>query len=435
MDLLEARRASISSRTIRSTLRYTIQPSGSHVNPPGRGAADVAGRGPAGGGSAPRRRTGSSRRVRRNRRRHSEHGGARSARLRTGLADPGDILDAVPLEFERTEGVGSSGSTPSFDDRVERSQTRSTAASGGEQMSDSTIVERVTRHRRTDHRRPRARPVRPRAARRHAAGHHRHAARLRGRRQPRHARPRHPADLARARPRRSRCPVTTRSRSPAPASSARCAPRRTSSARSARRSPSASRDIGDGERRVQGVLVAADDTDRHRARRRRRRRATSASSRYDHDRPGQHRVRVGPAAQARRQGHVQATKTPPKNGAAPRSRQPVRDVDGKPIAANVDQKESSMSSLDMTEAIRMLANEKDISVDTLLHVLVDALATRLQAPPRRRRRGRRRGQPGHDGVHLHRLRRRRGRQLGQRARRHAARRRRWAASPPRPSAR
>ena len=43
----------------------------------------------------------------------------------------------------------------------------------------------------------------------------------------------------------------------------------------------------------------------------------------------------------------------------------------------------------------------------------------VQAPPRRRRRGGGRGQPRHDGVHVHRLRRRRGRQLGQRARRHA----------------
>ena len=94
-----------------------------------------------------------------------------------------------------------------------------------------------------------------------------------------------------------------------------------------------------------------------------------------------------------------------------------------------------MSGLDMSEAVRMLANEKGISVDTLLQVLVDALATRLQAPSRRRRRGDGRGQPRHDGVHVHRLRHRRGRQLGQRARRHARRRKSSAASPPRPSAR
>lgn len=33
-----------------------------------------------------------------------------------------------------------------------------------------------------------------------------------------------------------------------------------------------------------------------------------------------------------------------------------------------------MSSLDMSEAVRMLANEKNISVDALLQVLADALA-------------------------------------------------------------
>jgi N utilization substance protein A len=40
-----------------------------------------------------------------------------------------------------------------------------------------------------------------------------------------------------------------------------------------------------------------------------------------------------------------------------------------------------MSSLDMTEAVRMLAAEKNISVDTLLHVLVDALATAYKRRP------------------------------------------------------
>ena len=39
----------------------------------------------------------------------------------------------------------------------------------------------------------------------------------------------------------------------------------------------------------------------------------------------------------------------------------------------------------------------------------------VQAPSGRRRRGRRRGRPGHDGVHVHGVRPRRGRQLGQRA--------------------
>ena len=33
-----------------------------------------------------------------------------------------------------------------------------------------------------------------------------------------------------------------------------------------------------------------------------------------------------------------------------------------------------MSNLDMSEAIKMLANEKNISVDALLQVMVEALA-------------------------------------------------------------
>ena len=40
-----------------------------------------------------------------------------------------------------------------------------------------------------------------------------------------------------------------------------------------------------------------------------------------------------------------------------------------------------MSSLDMSEAVKMLANEKNISVDTLLQVLVDALATAYKRRP------------------------------------------------------
>lgn len=40
-----------------------------------------------------------------------------------------------------------------------------------------------------------------------------------------------------------------------------------------------------------------------------------------------------------------------------------------------------MSNLDMAEAVKMLATEKGISVDTLLHVLVDALATAYKRRP------------------------------------------------------
>ena len=44
-----------------------------------------------------------------------------------------------------------------------------------------------------------------------------------------------------------------------------------------------------------------------------------------------------------------------------------------------------MSGLDMSEAIRMLANEKNITVDALLHVMVDALATQNSLPSGSRR--------------------------------------------------
>ena len=40
-----------------------------------------------------------------------------------------------------------------------------------------------------------------------------------------------------------------------------------------------------------------------------------------------------------------------------------------------------MSNLDMSEAIRMLAQEKGLSEDSLLHVLVDALASAYKRRP------------------------------------------------------
>ena len=79
-----------------------------------------------------------------------------------------------------------------------------------------------------------------------------------------------------------------------------------------------------------------------------------------------------------------------------------------------------MSNLDMSEAIKMLANEKNISVDTLLQVLVDALATAYKRRPGAADEVEVAVDPRHVRVHVHRLRRRRRRQLGQRARRHAA---------------
>jgi len=93
-----------------------------------------------------------------------------------------------------------------------------------------------------------------------------------------------------------------------------------------------------------------------------------------------------------------------------------------------------MSSLDMSEAVKMLANEKNISVDTLLHVLVDALATAYKRRP---------GAAAEVVVEVN-------RHVEftflafdvdedgnwvQRARRHARARKRWDASQRRPSAR
>ena len=40
-----------------------------------------------------------------------------------------------------------------------------------------------------------------------------------------------------------------------------------------------------------------------------------------------------------------------------------------------------MSNLDMSEAIRLLAQEKSLSEDALLHVLVDALASAYKRRP------------------------------------------------------
>ena len=94
-----------------------------------------------------------------------------------------------------------------------------------------------------------------------------------------------------------------------------------------------------------------------------------------------------------------------------------------------------MSNLDMTEAIRLLAQEKGLSEDSLLHVLVDALASAYKRRPGAADEVVVEVDPRDDGVHVHRLRPRRGRQLGQRARRHARSRKSSAASPPRRSAR
>ncbi len=53
----------------------------------------------------------------------------------------------------------------------------------------------------------------------------------------------------------------------------------------------------------------------------------------------------------------------------------------KPGNSTKKKERQAMSGLDMSEAIRMLANEKNISVDALLHVMVDALATAYKRRP------------------------------------------------------
>ena len=118
-------------------------------------------------------------------------------------------------------------------------------------------------------------------------------------------------------------------------------------------------------RRLQGALTAADDRDAtlllddgsrtlHRDRRHRQ---------------GPHRLRVGAEAEARQAGIRQ------------------EEVRGEAVRHEVtddhlEQGEATvMSNLDMSEAIGMLAQEKGISEDTLLHVLVDALASAYKRRP------------------------------------------------------
>ena len=59
-----------------------------------------------------------------------------------------------------------------------------------------------------------------------------------------------------------------------------------------------------------------------------------------------------------------------------------------------------MSNLDMMEAVRLLAAEKGISVETLLQVLADALVSAYKRRARRRRRGRGRDRPRHVEIRI-----------------------------------
>jgi hypothetical protein len=156
---------------------------------------------------------------------------------------------------------------------------------------------------------------------------------------------------------------------------------------------------------VQGVLVAADEQAATV-----RLDPTGATAEeiverivpYRRHRPCPHGVPVGPGAQARQgeaggeaQGprqdrarqepagqHREATKASARQG----RHQQVHCIQGQHHQGHfqdhrIQEGGREMSSLDMSEAVKMLANEKNISVDTLLQVLVDALATAYKRRP------------------------------------------------------
>ena len=245
-------------------------------------------------------------------------------------------------------------------------------------MSDSDRDRSGSSDRRPDRLRPRTRPVRHRAPRRHAPRHPRLAGRRPTGHRPRRHRPGHPPDLARDSTTTTRCPATTRSRSRAPASSA------------ALRTPAHfQREIGKtvtvrladivaptaerSERRLHGVLD----------RRRRAHRHDPASS------TPAPTERVGAVRQIDRAKTVFVWGPAPKPGKSGAEEAKPRDPKvnrskRRPIEQEGDA--TVMSNLDMSEAIRLLAQEKGLSDDALLHVLVDALATaykRRPAPPTR----------------------------------------------------
>ena len=225
-----------------------------------------------------------------------------------------------------------------------------------ETRTESPVLAPRPRARRAHRLRPRARPLRHRAARRHAARHARHARRL-ARRRRRSTTWRWPAGWSPASSTTTtRCPATTRSRSPAPG------------VERALRTPAHFRrevgkvvairlaDVGHDERRVTGTLVAADDT--------------SATVTVDcpTDRTS------GPSGTTRSTAPrpCSSGRLPSRRQARPRS--PAR-------TAQEEEGALVVSNLDMSEAIRLLAQEKGLSEDSLLHVLVDALASAYKRRP------------------------------------------------------
>ena len=120
-------------------------------------------------------------------------------------------------------------------------------------------------------------------------------------------------------------------------------------------------DVGHDDRRVSGAADRGRRDDGH-GHRRHPRGAGRADRPVRPDRPGQDRVRV-----AGRQAAVNAGRGPEARRAAG----PHEAQEGAVVVSN----------LDMSEAIRMLAQEKGLSEDSLLHVLVDALASAYKRRP------------------------------------------------------
>ena len=195
-------------------------------------------------------------------RRHPEH----AARYRHGLRPPGGPPrrsgPPVPPRHGMLDdrSVGSVEAQPRGVGVPAHASFREEEVDGGHRVVESPVLARVRELVAPIVSDLGARPVRPRAAWRHAARHARHARR----RRPRgvtldDAGPGQPPGRPASSTTTTRCPATTRSRSPAPASSGRCARpahfRREVGKVVAIRLP----DVGHDERRVTGMLVAADD--------------------------------------------------------------------------------------------------------------------------------------------------------------------------------
>ena len=208
-------------------------------------------------------------------RRHSEHSGylvgcgrrseavgrRRVQRRRNTTRQP--IYSIGPLKFDEPKAWAPRVHA-FFTDRARvRPHDHETPREREIEMSDTQHVDEGRAPGRPDRRRPAARPLRPRVPWRHPAGHARHACRGRRRRRPRRDRPGHPADRPRTRPRR---PVaghyTLEVTSPGLERTLRTPGALPASSRQDRGDAPARHRHADGERserRLQGVLVAADE--------------------------------------------------------------------------------------------------------------------------------------------------------------------------------